>query len=92
MRGAGDQAETFGLEVDVMATVGGQQYRHGDFFAQQSRGEDRAGFRFDGVVYWTKVADQWEDVFLEMRNRSHFIAWEGAGGDGCDSEPALTYR
>ncbi|CKS12648.1 Uncharacterised protein [Mycobacterium tuberculosis] len=33
-----------------MATVGGQQYRHGDFFAQQSRGEDRAGFRFDGVV------------------------------------------
>lgn len=46
----------------------------------------------EAAYYWTKVADQWEDVFLEMRNRSHFIAWEGAGGDGCDSEPALTYR
>ncbi len=54
----------------------------------------RLGHRtlIEAAYYWTKVADQWEDVFLEMRNRSHFIAWEGAGGDGCDSEPALTYR
>lgn len=64
---------------------------------RQTRGSDERATRFapaiiEAAYYWTKVADQWEDVFLEMRNRSHFIAWEGAGGDGCDSEPALTYR
>lgn len=32
--------------------------------------------------YWTKTADQWENAFLQMRNQSHTITWEGAGGDG----------
>ena len=28
-----------------------------------------------------KTADQWEDVFLQMRNQSHSLPWRGAGGD-----------
>lgn len=35
----------------------------------------------DAAGYWTKTADQWEDVFLQMRNQSYAIAWNGAGGD-----------
>ncbi|MHA7652752.1 hypothetical protein ACX9NE_20065 [Mycobacterium sp. ML4] len=35
----------------------------------------------DAAAYWTKTADQWEDVFLQMRNQSYAIAWNGAGGD-----------
>lgn len=31
---------------------------------------------------WAKTADQWEDAFLQIRNQSHAITWEGAGGDG----------
>lgn len=31
--------------------------------------------------YWTQTADRWEDTFLTMRNQSHAIAWQGAGGD-----------
>lgn len=33
------------------------------------------------ATYWTKTADQWEDVFLQMRNQSHTLVWDGAGGD-----------
>jgi hypothetical protein len=36
----------------------------------------------DAASYWTTTADQWEDVFLQMRNQSYSIAWQGAGGDG----------
>nr|WP_246541020.1 hypothetical protein [Mycobacterium spongiae] len=36
----------------------------------------------NAASYWNKTADQWEDVFLRMRNKSHTIAWKGAGGDG----------
>lgn len=36
----------------------------------------------DAAGYWTKTADQWEDVFLQMRNQSYAITWNGAGGDG----------
>ncbi|VBA49853.1 hypothetical protein LAUMK142_02217 [Mycobacterium pseudokansasii] len=35
----------------------------------------------DAAGYWTQTADQWEDVFLQMRNPSYAIAWNGAGGD-----------
>ncbi|MFV1503223.1 hypothetical protein [Mycobacterium kansasii] len=35
----------------------------------------------EAAGYWTKTADQWEDVFLQMRNQSHTLMWEGAGGD-----------
>lgn len=35
----------------------------------------------EAANYWAKTADQWEDVFLRMRNQSHTIVWEGAGGD-----------
>ncbi|VAZ93454.1 hypothetical protein [Mycobacterium pseudokansasii] len=35
----------------------------------------------DAAGYWTQTADQWEDVFLQMRNQSYAIAWNGAGGD-----------
>ncbi|VBA61453.1 hypothetical protein LAUMK41_04829 [Mycobacterium attenuatum] len=35
----------------------------------------------EAAGYWTKTADQWEDVFLQMRNQSHTLVWEGAGGD-----------
>ncbi|ORV64193.1 hypothetical protein AWC07_15525 [Mycobacterium gastri] len=35
----------------------------------------------DAAGYWSRTADQWEDVFLQMRNQSYSIAWEGAGGD-----------
>lgn len=31
--------------------------------------------------YWTTTADHWEDVFLQMKNQSYALAWEGAGGD-----------
>jgi hypothetical protein len=31
--------------------------------------------------YWTRTADQWEDVFLQMRNQSYSLSWQGAGGD-----------
>ena len=36
----------------------------------------------EAATYWSKTANQWEDVFLRMRNQSHTIIWEGAGGDG----------
>lgn len=36
----------------------------------------------DAAGYWTETADWWEDVFLQMRNQAHAIAWNGAGGDG----------
>ncbi len=36
----------------------------------------------NAASYWTKTADQWEDVFLQMRNQSYSIAWKGDGGDG----------
>lgn len=36
----------------------------------------------DAAGYWTETADRWEDVFLQMRNQAHAIAWNGAGGDG----------
>lgn len=32
--------------------------------------------------FWSKTADQWEDVFLTMRNQSYGLTWQGAGGDG----------
>ncbi|KAA1250871.1 hypothetical protein F0Q45_07415 [Mycobacterium simiae] len=35
----------------------------------------------DAASYWTRTADQWEDVFLQMRNQSYAITWNGAGGD-----------
>ncbi|VBA54935.1 hypothetical protein LAUMK142_04877 [Mycobacterium pseudokansasii] len=35
----------------------------------------------EAAGYWTRTADQWEDVFLRMRNQSHTLVWEGAGGD-----------
>lgn len=35
----------------------------------------------EAATYWSKTADQWEDVFLQMRNQSHTLVWEGAGGD-----------
>lgn len=31
--------------------------------------------------YWTDTANHWEDVFTQMRNEGHSIAWNGAGGD-----------
>lgn len=34
----------------------------------------------DAAGYWTETADRWEDVFLQMRNQAHAIAWNGAGG------------
>lgn len=36
----------------------------------------------DEASYWISTADQWEDAFLQMRNQSYAIAWEGTGGDG----------
>lgn len=36
----------------------------------------------NAATYWSQTADQWEDVFLTMRNQSHAIGWLGAGGDG----------
>jgi hypothetical protein len=36
----------------------------------------------DAASSWTTTADQWEDVFVRMRNQSHSIAWKGDGGDG----------
>ena len=36
----------------------------------------------DAAGSWSRTADQWEDVFLQMRNQSHSIDWHGAGGDG----------
>lgn len=36
----------------------------------------------NAASYWSKTADQWEDVFLQMRNQSYSITWKGAGGDG----------
>jgi hypothetical protein len=36
----------------------------------------------DAASSWTKTADQWEDVFVRMRNQSYSIAWQGDGGDG----------
>lgn len=35
----------------------------------------------EAATYWTATADQWEDVFLQMRNQSHTLVWDGAGGD-----------
>ncbi len=35
----------------------------------------------EAASYWTKTADQWEEIFLQMRNQSHMLVWEGAGGD-----------
>lgn len=35
----------------------------------------------EAASYWTKTADQWEDVFLQIRNQSHILLWEGAGGE-----------
>lgn len=35
----------------------------------------------EAASYWTATADQWEDVFLQMRNGSYAVAWHGAGGD-----------
>lgn len=35
----------------------------------------------EAATYGTKTADQWEDVFLHMRNQSHTLVWEGAGGE-----------
>lgn len=32
--------------------------------------------------HWSQTADQWEDAFLTMRNQSHSIVWQGAGGEG----------
>ncbi|QUR68930.1 hypothetical protein [Mycobacterium spongiae] len=39
----------------------------------------------DAATYWTTTADQWEDVFLQMRNQSHTVTWQGAGGDALRS-------
>lgn len=36
----------------------------------------------DAAGYWNQIADRWEDVFLTMRNQSHSLTWQGAGGDG----------
>ncbi|UXA04437.1 hypothetical protein KXD96_15535 [Mycobacterium sp. SMC-2] len=35
----------------------------------------------NAATYWSKTADQWEDVFLTMRSQSQSITWQGAGGD-----------
>lgn len=35
----------------------------------------------DAAHYWSRTADLWEDVFLQMRNQSHTIVWDGAGGE-----------
>lgn len=35
----------------------------------------------DAAHYWSRAADLWEDVFLQMRNQSHTIVWDGAGGE-----------
>jgi len=35
----------------------------------------------EAATYWTKIADYWEDAFLQMRNGSHTFVWEGTGGD-----------
>lgn len=35
----------------------------------------------EAANYWTTTADRWEDVFLQLRNESHTLVWEGAGGD-----------
>ncbi|WP_310784294.1 hypothetical protein [Mycobacterium sp. Z3061] len=32
--------------------------------------------------HWTTAADQWECVFLQVRNEAHFLMWQGAGGEG----------
>jgi hypothetical protein len=36
----------------------------------------------EAASYWNNTANQWEDAFLQMRNQSYAIAWQGAGGDG----------
>ncbi|OMC17181.1 hypothetical protein [Mycobacterium sp. SP-6446] len=35
----------------------------------------------DAAGYWTQTADRWEDAFVTMRNQSHSMSWQGAGGD-----------
>ncbi|VBA58876.1 hypothetical protein LAUMK41_03180 [Mycobacterium attenuatum] len=35
----------------------------------------------DAAHYWSRTADLWEDVFLQVRNQSHTIVWDGAGGE-----------
>lgn len=36
----------------------------------------------NAASYWITTANQWENTFLQMRNQSHTIAWQGDGGDG----------
>ncbi len=48
--GGGHQAEAFGLELNVIAAVSAEQYRHGDIFTRQSVGQDRADLGFDRVT------------------------------------------
>lgn len=36
----------------------------------------------NAASYWSQTADQWEDVFLTVRNQSHSMTWLGAGGEG----------
>ncbi|OBK18655.1 hypothetical protein A5636_01885 [Mycobacterium asiaticum] len=45
----------------------------------------------DAASYWSKTADQWDDVFLTMRNQSQSIAWKGAGGDGLRQRTAADF-
>ncbi|WP_459971763.1 C2 family cysteine protease [Mycobacterium sp. MUNTM1] len=35
----------------------------------------------DAAAYWNKIADHWEDVFLQVRNQSVSLPWRGAGGE-----------
>jgi len=35
----------------------------------------------NAASHWSKTADQWDDVFRQMRNESHALDWQGAGGD-----------
>lgn len=41
--------------------------------------------------YWSQTADQWDDVFLTMRNQSQSIAWKGAGGDALRQRTGADY-
>lgn len=45
----------------------------------------------DAATYWSKTADQWDDVFSTMRNQSQTIAWKGAGGDALRQRTAADF-
>lgn len=35
----------------------------------------------NAATYWAQTADRWEDIFIQVRNQSQTMGWEGQGGD-----------